>query len=166
MYILSFWSGDLSAWLRVFYTREHKHMIFCVSKKTKKKSWFDELELFVLFCSVFFCDRRQCEWCYCWVSVSVCLRLTACLLLSGSNVLSSVRCFKMWIVTPISMLFCCFYQVYIHNTIPLISFRGLKCCNNWNINMLQLTEDSGTGGKKSSNTNITLFNEVNLNWKF
>lgn len=29
--------------------------------------------------------------------------------------------------------------------------------------MLQLTEDSGTGGKKSSNTNITLFNEVNLN---
>ncbi len=63
----------------------------------------------------------------------------------------------MWIVTPVSMLFCCFYQVYIHNTIPLISFRGLKCCNNWNINMLQLTEDSGTGGKKSSNTNITLF---------
>lgn len=51
------------------------------------------------------------------------------------------------------MLLHCFYQVYIRNTIPLISFRGLKSCNNWNMNILQLIEDSGTG-KKTKKTLI------------
>jgi len=123
--------------------------------------WWTWTVLFCVFCWQKAMWMMLCYYCV-WVCVGVCVRERMCvyLMLSWSNVLSSLRWFKMWIVTPISTLLHCFYQVYIRNTIPLISFRGLKSCNdlNMNMNILQLNEDSGNGFlKKKKATLITLF---------